>query len=330
MRFSVTLIFTCGDPLSINIEAFLRAVVPTMSRHCAVLGVGSLWQLENQAAGLGLQVPQLKLIKSVDQADCPGVFWIDSSPEAPRADARELSDLQRGKMAVEALYSVPRISKSRMAVLTAPINKYTAAKAGFKYPGQTEFFENLWNSKAVMMLAGPKLRVALATNHLSLRHVSENLTSESLIQKIKIINHSMLSLWPMENPRIAVCGLNPHCSDGGLFGDEEERVITPAVHAAAKQGVKVVGPLPADTVFYRAMCDEFDAVLAMYHDQGLGPLKTVHFDEAVNISLGLPHLRVSPDHGPAADQFLTGKASMRSFDAALKICDRWLGGEHGA
>ena len=325
----MTLVFTCGDPLSINIEAFLRAVVPSMSRHSAVLGIGSLWQLEHQAAALGLQIPEFKVISTVDQASGPGVFWMDSSPDGPKTDARELSDLERGKMAVQALSAVPRTAKSRLAVLTAPINKYTAAKAGFKYPGQTEFFEDLWSSKAVMMLAGPSLRVALATNHLALRQVPENLTSELLTKKIKIINQSMLKLWPMKNPRIAVCGLNPHCSDSGLFGDEEERVIAPAVLASGQEGVNVTGPLPADTVFYRAMRGEFDAVLAMYHDQGLGPLKTVHFDEAVNVSLGLPHLRVSPDHGPAADQFLTGKASMRSFDAALKLCDRWLGGGHG-
>jgi 4-hydroxythreonine-4-phosphate dehydrogenase len=149
-----------------------------MSRHSAVLGIGSLWQLEHQAAALGLQIPKFKVISTVDQASGPGVFWMDSSPDGPRADARELSDLERGKMAVQALSAVPRTAKSRLAVLTAPINKYTAAKAGFKYPGQTEFFEDLWSSKAVMMLAGPSLRVALATNHLALRQVPENLTSE--------------------------------------------------------------------------------------------------------------------------------------------------------
>jgi 4-hydroxythreonine-4-phosphate dehydrogenase len=322
----VTLVFTCGDPLSINVEAFLKAVVPSMSRHRTVLGIGSLWQLQNQADQLSVKLPTMKVIKSFDRLDQSGVHWIDSSPKAPEVDARELNDEQRGKMSVEALNIVPKSLPGSFAVLTAPINKYSASKAGFTYPGQTEFFENLWGSKAVMMLAGPSLRVALATNHVALKDVSPRLTSNLLIQKLKIIHQAMPRLFNIKNPRIAVCGLNPHCGDRGLFGDEEERIISPAIIEGQSLGLQITGPLPADTCFFRAMRGEFDVVLAMYHDQGLGPLKTVHFDEAVNISLGLPHLRVSPDHGPAADEFLTGKASMRSFDVALKVCERWLGG----
>jgi len=326
----VTLIFTCGDPLSINIEAFLRAVAPSMSRHRAVIGVGSRWQLEHQADVLGLKLPQIKDIHNVDQANGSGVYWIDPLPEAPSKDARGLSELERGAMAVAALKLVPSRSARPMAVLTGPINKKAAAAAGFVHPGQTEYFENLWDQSAVMMLAGPQLRVALATNHLSIRNVSDAISIELISRKIKIIEQSMGRIFGIEKPRIAVCSLNPHCGDHGLFGSEDQTVVEPAISMARELSVKVVGPLPADTVFFRAMQGEFDVVLAMYHDQGLAPLKTVHFDEAVNISLGLPHLRVSPDHGPAADLYLTGGASMKSFDAALKICDRWLGGAHGA
>lgn len=326
----MTLIFTSGDPLSVNMEGFLRAVVPSMARHRAIVGIGSLWQLENQATALNLKVPELKVISRIEEANRAGVHWVDSSINARKVDARDLTLEERGKMAVDALQHVPQSYDSPIAVLTAPINKKAAALAGFSHPGQTEFFEKLWQKRAVMLLAGPSLRVALATNHLPLKSVSEALTIEMLVQKIKILHESLSRLYSIEKARIGVCGLNPHCGDEGLFGREEDTVIRPAVKMAQGLGIMVDGPFPADTIFYRSMQGEYDVVLAMYHDQGLGPLKTVHFDEAVNVSLGLNHLRVSPDHGPAADLFLTGKASMRSFDAALKLCERWLGENYGA
>jgi 4-hydroxythreonine-4-phosphate dehydrogenase len=320
----LSLIYTCGDPHSINIEAFLRAVAPAMGRHRAVIGIGSLWQLRHQAEALKLPVPNFATIQSIDEAKGKGIYWMDPWPDAPQKDALELTDSERGRMALTALESVPRQSPRSMAVLTAPINKKSATVAGFRHPGQTEFFEAIWGKEAVMMLAGPKLRVALATNHLRLQDVPKNITTELLLSKIAVTHASSKRLFGIESPRIAVCGLNPHCGDGGLFGDEETRVIGPAIEAAKSMSIKVSGPIPADTIFYRALKGEFDVVLAMYHDQGLGPLKTVHFDEAVNISMGLPHLRVSPDHGPAADLYCTGRASLKSFDSALKLCERWL------
>lgn len=325
----MTIFYTCGDPLSINIEAFLRVVVPGMARHRAVVGIGSRWQLSHQASALGLGLPAVNFISEASQVKGPGVYWIDPCPGAPKIDAREMSELDRGTLAKASLEMVPSQSKKPMAVLTAPINKKTISLAGFKYPGQTEFFESLWSAKPVMMLAGPELRVALATNHLPLSAVPGAITSDLILDKIKVIHQSSMRLFGLKTPRIAVCGLNPHCGDGGLFGLEDAQIITPSIEKAAASGISVKGPFPADTIFFRALKGEFDVVLAMYHDQGLGPLKTVHFDEAVNISTGLPHLRVSPDHGPAADLYLTGRASIKSFDAAAKVCERWLS-EQGA
>ena len=321
------LIYTCGDPLSINIEAFLRVVVPGMARHRAVLGIGSRWQLIHQASALNLPLPPIKFVDSTSAAREPGVYWMDPWPEAPGIDARDMSEVDRGRIAKAALDAVPAISSESMAILTAPINKNTISKAGFTFPGQTEFFESLWGAKAVMMLAGPALRVALATNHMSLKDVPGAISTSAVLEKIKLIHGASKKMFGLEMPRIAVCGLNPHSGDGGLFGREDIEQISPAVSKAASLGFAVKGPFPADTVFYRALQGEYDVVLAMYHDQGLGPLKTVHFDEAVNISMGLPHLRVSPDHGPAADLYLTGRASIKSFDAAAKVCERWLSGQ---
>jgi 4-hydroxythreonine-4-phosphate dehydrogenase len=325
----MALLFTCGDPLSINIEAFLRVVVPGMARHRSVIGIGSHWQLVHQASALGLPLPPFESIQALDQVDGPGIYWMDPFSEAQQIDAREMSEIERGRIAKAALDAVPEHSKEPLAVLTAPINKKTISLAGFKYPGQTEFFENLWNSKAVMMLAGTELRVALATNHMPLSLVPKAITAELVFRKIMIIHETSKKMFGMSSPRIAVCGLNPHCGDGGLFGNEDMDLIAPAIAKASALGVAVSGPFPADTIFFRACKGDFDVVLAMYHDQGLGPLKTVHFDDAVNISMGLPHLRVSPDHGPASDLYLTGRASIKSFDAAAKVCERWLTEQKG-
>lgn len=324
--YILSLIFTCGDPLSVNVEAFLRAVVPALSRHRAVIGIGSHWQLCHQAEALGLRLPEIRMIRDLSEVGQHGTFWLDPWPDAPRVDARDMSETDRGKLSKLSLERVPRSSDKPMAVLTSPINKKSMSLAGFKFPGQTEFFESWWSGEAVMMLAGPVLRVALATNHLPLAMVPAAITKSLLIKKLQVTNSSSKKIFEMTSPRIAVCGLNPHCGDGGLFGNEDADIISAAIHEARDSGVNVSGPFPADTVFHRACQGEFDVVLAMYHDQGLGPLKTVHFDEAVNISMGLPHLRVSPDHGPAADLYLTGRASVRSFDAALKVCERWLAG----
>lgn len=323
----MTLIYTCGDPLSINVEAFLRAVVPSMARHRPIVGIGSLWQLQHQARALQLAVPRFSLVKDVGEAVLPGVYWVDPCPALPELDARQLSELDRGRAAKAALDAVSTKLERSFAVLTGPINKKSISLAGFNFPGQTEFFENLWGARAVMMLAGPELRVALATNHLKLSSVPAAISVSGIVDKIKVTHQESQRLFGIAAPRIAVCGLNPHCGDGGLFGHEDDKIVAPAVAEARAVGIDARGPYPADTVFYRAMQGQFDVVLAMYHDQGLGPLKTVHFDEAVNVSMGLPHLRVSPDHGPAADLYLTGQASVKSFDAALKLCDRWL--SHG-
>ncbi len=320
----MTIIYTCGDPLSINIEAFLRVVVPAMARHRPVVGIGSQWQLVHQAEALNLPLPPLAIVAHVDDAVKPGVYWIDPCAHQPQKDARFLSDLERGQMAMAALNSVPKNSQKPIAVLTAPANKHCMNLAGFKFPGQTEFFEQHWNTSAVMMLAGPKLRVALATNHLPLSRVTQEITAALILEKLKVTHTAARKLFGITSPRIAVCALNPHAGDRGLFGDEDQTVIAPAIQAAADLKINVTGPFPADTIFYRAYSGHFDVVLAMYHDQGLAPLKTVHFDDAVNVSMGLPHLRVSPDHGPASDLYLTGRASVRSFDAALSLCKHWL------
>jgi 4-hydroxythreonine-4-phosphate dehydrogenase len=216
-----------------------------------------------------------------------------------------------------------------MAVVTLPIAKYRAQQGGMPFPGQTEFFEDIWQGEAVMLLAGPKLRVGLATNHHPLTSVSGLLTVEMLVGKMLTLARSLKLLLPatVNMVRLGVCGLNPHAGDHGLFGHEEERVIAPAIARAQEMlrgAAQISGPLPADTAFFHAAHGQYDAILAMYHDQGLGPLKLIHFSDAINVSLGLKHLRVAPDHGPAEDLYGTGRGDAASLSACFAVARRYL------
>jgi 4-phospho-D-threonate 3-dehydrogenase / 4-phospho-D-erythronate 3-dehydrogenase len=202
-------------------------------------------------------------------------------------------------------------------IVTAPINKEAMNKAGHLYPGHTEALAELTGTgDVVMMLAGDKLRVALVTIHEPLNRVPSLITYERVLKTIQI-THNDLHRYFIRNPRIAVSALNPHCGEGGLFGAEEDVVIIPAVKAAQSAGIDVVGPLSADTLFHFAAEGRYDAVIAMYHDQGLIPLKLLHFSSGVNVTLGLPIIRTSVDHGTAYELAGTGNASAESLCAAI-------------
>ena len=210
------------------------------------------------------------------------------------------------------------------AMVTAPVNKESIIRAGHKFVGQTEFLSELahTNHTAMMLLGhddrGRWLRVALATIHIPLKTVADRLTPEKLLLAIELAAQSCHEL-RLPRARVAVCGLNPHAGEGGEFGDEEIKTITPTVLAARQRGLDVVGPLSGDTVFHYALQGDFDAVVAMYHDQGLAPLKAVAFDTGVNWTLGLPFIRTSPDHGTAYDIAGKGVANPSSMIAAIRL-----------
>lgn len=314
------LIITLGDPYSINVELCL----PFLSerRGFPLILIGSEYQWLSQSKALEKTVVYKK-IKDLNEAYENEIYFLDIGGEEKLASSMNLQE--RGYIACQSLYALKGIledSQQNLAVITCPIDKKAAHEAGFPYPGHTEFFTELSKVSSLMLLAGPRLKVALASQHVPLSKVSSLLTETLILSKISILHQSLKDSFGIQHPRIAVCGLNPHCGDGGLFGDEEERIIRPAILKSPHKNI--TGPLPADTVFYRCLQGDFDAVLAMYHDQGLGPLKTVHFDEAVNITCGLPYLRVSPDHGPAKDLFLQGRASRRSMEEAWKLACQYL------
>ncbi len=206
------------------------------------------------------------------------------------------------------------------AVCTCPINKAALHRHGFHFPGHTEFIQHLTGSpQVVMMLAGSKLRVALVTIHEPLCRVPSLLTTERIRQTILVTAEALQRDFGIPNPHIAVAGLNPHAGENGRFGREELEIIEPALEALQGRSFRLSGPHPPDTVFYRAFSGSFHAVVAMYHDQGLIPLKLVHFEDGVNISLGLPIIRTSVDHGTAYDIAGSGRANPASLRAAIQL-----------
>jgi len=206
------------------------------------------------------------------------------------------------------------------AIVTAPLHKGVMNDAGIPFTGHTEYLaERAGSPRPVMMLVAGSMRVALATTHVPLREVSEHITVESLCEILGILHRDLGRWWGITAPRIAVCGLNPHAGEGGHLGDEEIRVISPAIERMRKAGVLVSGPVPADTIFVPRLLAGCDVVLAMYHDQGLPVIKHAGFDQAVNVTLGLPIVRTSPDHGTALELAGTGRAESGSLEAALRL-----------
>jgi 4-hydroxythreonine-4-phosphate dehydrogenase len=212
------------------------------------------------------------------------------------------------------------------AVVTAPVSKPALHAAGHDVPGQTELLQQLTGCDPVGMLMaaestqlGAPLRVLLATTHHALRHVPDLVTEDLLAAQALLLSAALQRDWGIAEPRLALCALNPHASDGGLFGDEEARVFEPAVHRVVSTGIDITGPLPADTVFQRALAGHFDAVIAPYHDVGMAAFKTVSFGSGVNVTLGLPFIRTSPDHGTAFDIAGTGRADPSSMREALRL-----------
>ncbi len=214
------------------------------------------------------------------------------------------------------------LSGKASAMVTAPINKSAIRTAGIKFPGHTELLADRCGVKrVVMMLAGKRLRVCLVTTHIPLDLISQQLNREAILDTIRITDFALRRDFGLKQPRLAVLALNPHAGENGLFGDEESLLIAPAIAEARAEGIDASGPHSADTLFHFAVQGAYDAVICMYHDQGLIPLKLLHFDDGVNVTLGLPIIRTSVDHGTAYDIAGTGSASCASLIAALQMAE---------
>jgi len=239
-------------------------------------------------------------------------------PDASSADAA-LASIRRAVADVQ--------SGQASAVVTNPIAKSVLYQAGFRHPGHTEFLAELaaTNGKApqpVMMLWSPLLAVVPVTIHLSLREAINQLTTELIVETTRIVAAGLHRSFGLARPRLAISGLNPHAGEDGSLGTEDETIVAPAIEILRTQGLDVRGPLPADTMFHEAARKNYDCAICMYHDQALIPIKTLAFDDGVNVTLGLPFVRTSPDHGTAFDIAGTGRANPASLVAALRLADR--------
>lgn len=321
-RIAVTL----GDPSGIGPEICAAALADAKVRKAAVpvvFGDDRLWRRACELAGVR---DRLKRVATVEEVDGPSLVEVsalsdrDARPGRPSiAGARaQLAYLER---ATDAL-----IDGVLDGLATAPLAKQQVTRAGLPFSGHTEYLAERFGARVVMMLAGPVLRVAVHTTHVALAQVPERLSTDGIVEDLAIIDRALRKQFRIPRPRIAVLGLNPHAGEGGLFGDEEGRVIAPAIKAARRRRIRAEGPFPADGLIPRAARGEFDAVLAMYHDQGLIPVKLLHFDDAVNVTLGLPVPRTSPDHGVAYDIAGKGIARPQSMRAAVLMAAAMAGG----
>jgi 4-hydroxythreonine-4-phosphate dehydrogenase len=281
------LAMTVGDPRGIGPEIVAKALAdPRVSERCDIVVVGP----EGAGVAVGEGVGR----------------WL---PKSGSSEAGKVSGL-----AIERAVELA-LAGTVQGIVTAPIDKAALHAGGYDYPGHTEMLATLTGSRVAMMLASDKLRVVLATTHIPLGQVTEKLSAETIVNAARITRQGLQDWFGIAEPRIALCALNPHAGDGGRFGSEDAELLAPAAKAA---GIK--GPFPADTVFVRAMRGEFDAVIAPYHDVGMTAIKVASFGSAVNITLGLPFPRTSPDHGTALDIAGQNRADPASMIAATLLC----------
>jgi len=354
-----TILLTLGDPNGLGPELACRwlATRPeirerlvligpesALASHAKRLGMGRPWKRLEPWTGIQKDLfppdSSLRLPGSPEAGETailPGQWLKDHAPGVYllEPDGLETFFHEPGEFSATgglaaglslSLASDILVQGQAQAVVTCPLNKAGLQEAGFDFPGHTEFLAEragVGRDSVCMHLCGPKLRVSLVTTHPPLRQVPDLVTEDKIVRCLELTAQFLRAL-KLDGP-VAVCGLNPHAGESGAFGDEERRVIAPAIERAKALGLDVVGPLPGDTVFHRAFEGEFPAVLAMYHDQGLAPLKLVHFGQAVNVTLGLPFVRTSVDHGTGYELVGKDTADMGSFLAAVELARRLVG-----
>ena len=326
------LALTMGDPAGIGPEIALKAWVARSAQNIAPFVVyGDPHMLEQRARALGVDVP----VSSVGSFDDIATVFETALPVVPvKIAAPVIAGKPDGAnsaaiiMAIEQAVTDIASGKAR-AVVTNPIAKSVLYEAGFAYPGHTEFLSALaakhWpglRHRPVMMLASESLRVVPLTIHVPLKDVPPLITRDLIAETVRILSAALTRDFGIGAPRIAICGLNPHAGEGGALGREEVDIIAPAIRDLQNEGFALTGPHSADTLFHEAARRTYDCVIAMYHDQALIPLKTLAFDQGVNITLGLPFVRTSPDHGTAFNIAAEGRASALSLINALKVADQ--------
>ncbi|MEJ5991432.1 4-hydroxythreonine-4-phosphate dehydrogenase PdxA [Ramlibacter sp. PS3R-8] len=331
---------TMGDPAGIGPEIIARlfAMEPALTQGCFV--AGDLQCMRRGAAAVAGSLPPLAMASIESAADAAGVppgciAVLQAGAAAALPPALGVVSAQAGRLAADAVLWAARaaLRGEVAALVTAPLHKEALAAAGLPFPGHTELLQAeaaahagvpLAQMPVRMMLANDELRTVLVSIHMALRDALDAVTHDNVLETLRIADAALASTLG-RRPRIAVAGLNPHAGEGGLFGREEIDTIVPAVRAAQAGGIDAQGPFAPDTVFMRARRGEFDVVVAMYHDQGLIPVKYLGVEKGVNVTLGLPLVRSSPDHGTAFDIAGTGRADASSLAEALRMARRLAG-----
>ncbi|MFA6963019.1 MAG: 4-hydroxythreonine-4-phosphate dehydrogenase PdxA [Opitutaceae bacterium] len=297
------LAFTCGDPAGVGPEIIATWLAAHPAESADVIVIGPAQWLDTLPANV-----ERIIVGPTGYVATPGVPDEDGARVAIAAMETAAAGCRDGRFS---------------GVVTGPVSKARLAAVGYAFPGQTEFFADRWGGEAVMAFCGGRLRVVLLTWHIPLRDVGEQLTPAHFARSVRAAD-ALARAEGIAQPRIAVCGLNPHAGEDGLLGNEEITIIDPILDGLRGKFPRLSRALPGDTVFARQLRGEFDVVIALYHDQGLAPLKAVDFDESVNVTLGLPFVRTSPDHGTAFGIAGKGVASATSFANAVTVARRLM------
>jgi len=320
----VSIAVTLGDPAGVGPEIVAKALTgdaAPQEARCVVVGPARHLRAALDALGLPAALNVTNDPKQIAW-DAPGIALLEPPREGGWPDVKAGTVCaEGGEAAFQAVWLAAQMAVEGAvdAICTAPLHKQALQMAGHRFPGHTEILAAAAGVKrVVMLLQGGGLRVALVTIHAPVAEVPRLVTFDSVRETVHIVHAAMIRDWGIAAPRIAVTGLNPHAGDGGVLGGEEIAIISPAIAALRAEGVGASGPWPADTVFHQMLKGAFDVVVAMYHDQGLAAMKTIAFDEGVNITLGLPFIRTSVDHGTAMDIAGQNKANPLSLLCALR------------
>ncbi|MFN3239576.1 MAG: 4-hydroxythreonine-4-phosphate dehydrogenase PdxA [Pseudomonadales bacterium] len=314
------LAITPGEPAGIGPDLITRLDPATFSNP--LLAIANLELLDARAKQLGV-TPPFHLVTGLDEVKTDVINVLNQPIASPAVAGKP--DPANGQYVIDCLETAVQLCESGAcaAMITGPVNKAVINESGTAFTGHTEWLaERLNTPKVVMMLASGDLRVALVTTHLPLRKVADAITETEVATTLEILHRDLREKFSIAQPNILVCGLNPHAGEGGHLGTEEIEIIDPVLTRARQNGMRLVGPLPADTAFTRETLRDADAVLAMYHDQGLPVLKHHAFGDAINITLGLPIIRTSVDHGTAFDIAGTGRADPGSLVAAITLASQ--------
>ena len=316
---SIKIAITVGDPGGIGPDICVLMAEKYIKKYHVVITDPQL--LIDSSKKLNKKV-FINILKNIDDTPKSGKRLINVLPiKLNKKNKPGHMDPVNAAFVINTIETAARgcLNHNLHSMVTGPISKSILNRGGFKISGHTELLAKICKSKSIMMLMNDKLKVTLQTIHVPLNKVSRQITKKNIIEKIKIINHDLINKFGLARPKILVCGLNPHAGEEGILGNEEIKIIKPAIQSLKKLGINIDGPVPADTAFISKYINKYDVIHTMYHDQGLPVIKYDNFSKTTNVTLGLPIIRVSVDHGTATDLVGTGNVDILSFVQALKV-----------